>query len=345
MMLHPLVLAIFTVDVASAALLILAGYGNAQILAGWNPSSSSRLQLDLERRAEAVSLQARWATALFVIGSVLLVVGVSGVLPTLVPGAMCGTGVVQASSGLLGRALTFRLLALALLAMWRLTDRLDRSAPTFPIIQLTARIELLSMAAAVIAIWNTMTALASLDVHTPVDCCSVVFDQVRSAVSATTTHGIDDTVLVIATFVLLALLLALALGFARRRRLPGLRTSAALAITAPITVTVAGVTLIRVLSAYHYGVLHHHCPWCLFLKEHHLVGYPLFGALGIMLISAWSSSLATGLATVVSGLGESARHAAQRHASRVVAAILVFAGLTALPPLLWRLRFGVWLTG
>ncbi|MEO1270361.1 MAG: hypothetical protein AAFX99_19915, partial [Myxococcota bacterium] len=49
---------------------------------------------------ESASLATRWAVGLFVFATALMVLGLTTVLPPLVPGAMCGTGVLSATEGL-----------------------------------------------------------------------------------------------------------------------------------------------------------------------------------------------------------------------------------------------------
>jgi hypothetical protein len=116
-----------------------------------------------------------------------------------------------------------------------------------------------------------------------------------------------------------------------------------MAAAAFLWVPVAAIALVRVLAAYHYGVLHHHCPWCLFLPVHGGVGYPLFGALMVAAFegaAAWGAAAIAARYPVVEPAG-AAR--VRRSGRRVVAAVLLFFLLSAGPALLWRLRFGVWM--
>ncbi len=345
MMVHPLILAVAAADAAVVVLLLMAALTSARIVTGWRRSEPTREQLRLERRAESASVQGRWAFGLFVLGSLTYLVAVAEVLPAIVPGAMCGTGVVQATNGLADRALGLRLLALLLMGAWRLHDGLDRADPTSPLVPTTARLMLLAAPVAVVAALGTFGSMASLDAQTPVDCCSVVFDQVSSVTEATTTAGLSDTTLARATTALGALLAGLAIWIIAA---PGraLRFStAALGLTALMGVPLAAVALVRVFSAYHYGVLHHHCPWCLLLPEHRLVGFPLFGALLVVLLDGVGAHLAARVANAESGLADAGRRRARTAALRVLLAVVIFAILTGGPALFWRLRYGVGIAG
>lgn len=340
-MTHPLGLAVIAGDVVALILLILASITSARLVTGWRPGAPTRKQLLLERRAEASSIQGRCAAGIFLLSSLLLVITVAAVLPPIVPGAMCGTGVVEATGGLANRALALRLLALGLLGAWQLTDRLDRSAPSSPLGALPARLLLLATPIAAVAALDTAAALGSLDVGTPVDCCAVVYDQVVSVAEATRTWGLSDEVWTWLTVVLGALLIPAALWAGAARGRPA---TSLLALFALAWVPVAAVAMVRVFSAYHYGVLHHHCPWCLFLAEHRLVGYAVFGALLVVLFDGVGVFLAERLGRTAPELAARARDRARRGAWRAVLAVGVYGLLAVVPALVWRLRFGVWMS-
>ena len=115
--------------------------------------------------------------------------------------------------------------------------------------------------------------------------------------------------------------------------------------SAVVAVPMAAVGLVRVFSAYHYGVLHHHCPWCLFLAEHWLVGYPLFGALLVVLFDGVGVFLAARVAVREPILHAAGLARVRQGALRLLLAVLVFAVLAGGPALVWRLRYGVWMSG
>jgi hypothetical protein len=154
--------------------------------------------------------------------------------------------------------------------------------------------------------------------------------------------GLSDAVWVWG-FSLSGLLLLIAAGWATLNRRPTGAAARLLAMTALLWVPLAAVALVRVLAAYHYGVLHHHCPWCLFLPEHHGVGYPLFGSLAVAALegpAAWAAAAISARFPSVAGAG-AAR--VQQSGRWMVVAVFLFFLLSVGPALLWRLRFGVWM--
>jgi hypothetical protein len=323
---HPLLMGIAVMDGLALLLLIAAALTALRILAGWAPGSADRRQIELETAAEGAALHARIAFGFFAVSTVLLIAAIANALPPIVPGAMCGTGVLQATDGRGGRALLFRLLGLAALYLWRTTEDVNRSQPESPLAVPQARVLLLALPAVFLGAVDTVRAAGVLSSHGPVSCCAVIYDRVRSATGAGRTAGLPDGVWVWA-FVVAGLLLLGAAGWAAAKRRPSMTSACLPAVASILWVPVAGIALVRVLAAYHYGVLHHHCPWCLFLPDHYGVGYPLFGALAVAVLEGPAAWVAAG----------------RRAGRRIIAAVILFFLLSAGPAILWRLRFGVWM--
>ncbi|MCC7396538.1 MAG: hypothetical protein IT455_05670 [Planctomycetes bacterium] len=343
---HPLVLAVLGCDLGALLLLLYAGWVAARVVANWQADATPE-QLRLERQTEAAGLAGSAAALLSLLGSLVLVVAFAGALPGLVPGAMCGTGVLQATGGRGERALALRLLALLLLGAWRLVARLDARTPRAPLVRTAARLLLLAVPIALLAGLDTWRALAALDVHTPVDCCAVVYRHVHEAAAAGTQEPATPRA---APWIVASPLAALVLGVAalavlgrggeRSARRTGLLALAALTF-API----ATLALVRVWSAYHYGVLQHHCPWCLLLATHHLVGYPLFFAIMLVLFEGPAAWLAQRLGERHAELAAAAAARTRRATWGTLFGLALYVALAFGPALLWRWRYGVWLHG
>jgi hypothetical protein len=274
----------------------------------------------------------------------VLVVAIAGALPDLVPGAMCGSGVLEAMGGRGERALALRCLALLLLGVWRMCARLDAEAPHAPLRPTVARLLLLALPVALLAALDTWRAIAALDVHAAVDCCAVVYDQLRAA-GSTVAAPVGPATWVFASLLAAGLVLLAALAVLRccGERSP-LRTGL-LAFAALGFAPVAVLSLPRVWAAYHYGVLAHHCPWCLFRGAHGMVGYPLFFAIALVLFAGPAGFFAVLVGRRRPELAGVAAVRARAAAWRVLVGLLLFAALAFGPALLWRWRHGVWLHG
>jgi hypothetical protein len=105
----------------------------------------------------------------------------------------------------------------------------------------------------------------------------------------------------------------------------------------------AVVALVEVLAAYHYGVLHHDCPWCLLLPEHRGVGFVCYTALLVVFVESACIPVLSGIRRQERSLSHAVTERIRSAAGRVVLACVLFEVLSLAPPLIWRLRFGVWM--
>lgn len=339
-MLHPLVVALLAADLTAALLLASATYSAGRILVGWQGGAATDEQLALERRAEGVSIRGRAGALTFLAASFLLVLAIASVLPGIVRGAMCGTGVLQAMGPSGPRVLAFQGLALFALAAWHLVDGLNRGHPRAPLTTVAARALLLSFPIVLLALIETARSLLALEVEQPVDCCSAVFDAVREQSSTDRGRSINwlypmggGAVVIVS--------LGLFLFFARARG----RGAVAwiLAVTTLFWIPTAAVALVRHLVSYHYGVLAHDCPFCLFAWRHGLLGYPIFGLLLIVLFEGTGAALALSLGSKFPEIEEAASKRARKAALGAAAGTALFVVLAVFPAIAWRLRHGVWL--
>jgi hypothetical protein len=116
-----------------------------------------------------------------------------------------------------------------------------------------------------------------------------------------------------------------------------------MAVTGLFWAITSSIALTTVLSAYYYEVLHHHCPWCMFLSEYHYVGFAMFGAAGFAAlesVAAWWATRTTRFSDTLYPMGLMRARSA---GIMVVISITIFWVLAGAPPLIWRIRHGVWM--
>ena len=343
MLLHPLLLALMVTDVVGALLVLAAGVKAFKIVTGWDPSTFDRKQLQLEIDLESFSLLGYWILGLLLFSTFLFILGITNVLPCVVPGAMCGTGVMQALGEAGSRGLFLRLLALAVLFLWLAVQRINFSRPEAPLTKMSARLLLVALPVYYPALYETFHAVLNINLPQPVSCCAVVYDQFRSLEEARSTAGLPDSVWLTGFIIgALALIISCVLVFRSRSRPKG-PGAVWLALISGLWVPVAAVTLVRILAAYHYGVLQHHCPWCLFLAEYRLVGFPLYGALTVVAFETLIVLFLPRLTGSVTDLRPAVEHRIRSACLLIAGSAIVFVLLAALPALYWRLRFGMWL--
>jgi len=341
---HPLLLAVLTADMM-AFLLLLTGAATAfRIALNWNPQDTGPEQLRLQARSETAALAVYGAFGLHLLGSAILIYGMTNILPGVVPGAMCGTGVLQAMQTEGPRMLIYRFAATAVFWVWWRMEKVNRALPEGALVPLNARMVLMLLPACGLALHATWQALRAMDFQQPVDCCAVVYDQFRSLAEARRTLGVGNVFWGWALVVITPALTTVA-GWVwknpARRWLPLLLVPAA-----ALWLPVAAVALVRILAAYHYGVLHHYCPWCFFLPEHYMVGFPIWAAwLWVALEAPAVVVLSMPLIRQMPGAPAPVNDEVRKAARNILLAIVIFLLLGIGPAVWWRVRFGMWLIG
>ena len=304
MNLHPLLLAVAVVDGVALLLLLVSARTAVEVVLAWASENADQRQLGLEARFDVTSILTGAGALLFLLSSLGLVVAVAWVLPGLIPGAMCGTGVLSATSGVGGRALALRALTVLVLGIWHTLHRLDRSEPRSSLALGVSRTVLLAVPLMVVAVVDTARAFARLTVDKPVSCCAAIYDQVQGSMSTSSGRGELWAVLTGAGG---ALLVVAGFGLWRAGARLQRQVSGPTALLSVAWVVVAQEALIEVFASYHYGVLYHHCPWCLLLPEHHGVGFVAFGALGWVLFEGAVAWLCLEIAGRGTAVADSAR--------------------------------------
>ena len=341
---HPLLLAVISVQTVGLLLVLAAGLTAIRTTLHWQPAAADRRQLALEAAAETASILGRAAFWLFLFGAILLIFGIANVFHEDIPGAMCGTGVCQAMAGGSTALLLFNGILLVVTGLWYELDKLNRMQATMPLTNFNGRFFLIVPPVAVLTLLRTYETFAAIRPQRAVDCCAVVYDQFPSLLAAKSIFGIADAWWVAAFIFLSILLLGLSV-FTRPTTVKNQKLRFVLGLLCMLWVPVAALTLVNHLSAYHYGVLHHHCPWCLFLPEHGLVGYPLYGAMGLIGMEGMTIFI---LPRMVSENPQAYGHALDRclrAARRLRVGTALFLIFALAPAIIWRLRFGVWLSG
>ena len=339
---HPLVWA-FWVATAAGGLLYATGAVQAvDVMLNWRPAHADSDQLRRERHAETAVLLGRWALGCLTIAAFLGLTGIAVVWHRLVPGAMCGTGVLQAMGTDGSRAMIFWGVTLLILHAWRVLDDLDSHHPQGVLTQPCARMMLIAAPFFVLAVFFSWQALMRVETVPPVSCCAAVYDQVLSGASDST--FLKSLVSICLRFSLIgsAALLALAVSAIRS---PDRTSGVIIALIAFLWGIGAIVAVKQVWSAYYYQVLSHPCPWCLFLPDYYGAGFFIFGCMAVVVMESVALWLAERTRCRYPILADPANRRIRRSAWRIAITVMVFTLLTAGPAIAWRLRTGVWLNG
>jgi hypothetical protein len=340
---HPLVMIISLLDMLTIVLVSLAALHSLRIMTLWAPQSASRLQIQLEIESESAVIQQKWGAGLFLFSTLFYIVGIAVIFPTLVPGAMCGTGVIQATQGLGWKALILRFGGVAFFYLLHVTDQLNALDPRSPLSIAHARLSLIATPVIFMAFGYTSRSLWQLDTHEPVSCCTVVYDQVGGVVSAPWIFNVNSGIWVGLFLLGGAGLLFACYYFRRKLKKDPVPLAWAILVLTFSWVPIAAMTLVFVLAAYHYEVLQHHCPWCLLLFEHHHIGFLLFGCLYVTAAEGGLPIFILSIVKPFPQLEKAALMRLQTAVARTIVSIVLFTTLAGMPAIIWRLRYGVWM--
>lgn len=340
---HPLTISIWFLLGVSWAVYLPAGLRLIHVLSAWEPLDSGAAQLRRERLLELAAAQARWVLTFQTGATVLLIIGVSNVWPSYIPGAMCGTGVLQAMGDAGRQALFYFAATVGVLYCWQVVFCLDATEPLGPLALWHGRVLLLAAPLMALGTHAWLRAVTSVQSSQPVSCCAFVYQQAGNAASEPLLGAWPGT-----NWIWLSTLGALIVvvwggvlwrhPFSTEKRVPLLMAAVTL-----IWVPVAVAALKFGFAPYVYQVLSHPCPWCLFLPIHGAVGFAYFGLLTLIALEGV-------VVLIVAVIGR--HHQRMRNAvgirTRRCGQCIVLGGVGFLilalwPAISWRMRFGVWL--
>ncbi|NNG00056.1 MAG: hypothetical protein HKM93_11800 [Desulfobacteraceae bacterium] len=343
---HPLVMTALVMDVISMALLLTGWVISLRIAMQWRPGTPDPRQIRLERQAEVAGVFTVWGFTFLSLVTVLLTVGISYILPGLIPGAMCGTGVLESAGGYLGKGLTIRMASLFVLFHAVNIGRLNHRFPEAPLTEPHARLTILAAPLAGLGIYDIYRGIGTINTYTSVDCCTVIYSRTGHMAGNELNALFSNPVWVGMSLAGAFFIMILCLMVHRENRPDKLWINGFLGFSSIIWPLVSLTTLLRVLCPYFYKVLHHHCPWCLLLPVHNCIGYLLY--LGFLVILA-EGTVPLILRYFTKNHPREVQSAAldhSRRAARRTGWTIIFTTLFLyLPAVWWRFHYGVWITG
>ncbi len=340
---HPLLTTMLVMDTLVLLLMTGAAVCAFRVVLDWSPEDTGGAQLRLQARQEAWSLATSIAAWTYLASSLLLITTLTNILPGRVPGAMCGTGVLQACRPDGYRMLLLRFLAAVGLLCWHRLESLNRSAPLAPLTPINARVLLALLPIVGLGFGATFQALTGLETTRPVDCCTALYDRIGPATAADTPIAFSRHAALWLFGISSVGLPLLALGRCPPATYRTSQWDSFLPVLAAAWLFSGVVALVQVWAPYHYEVLHHFCPWCLFLPEHKGIGFPLaifFGLVAFEAPALWALIRARARYGHLLPADTALEVGSCR---RLIIGVIGFSLLAAGPALWWRWQFGMWL--
>ena len=243
------------------ALSILAGW----LLFWWDFDSYEKEQYKRERIAWLITTA---VVALSLIKVILLPYFVFTIdyLSRVVPGAMCGAGVISFND--YGVKLLYLKIAIVfVLMLWLVLNYEDLKDGKYPLFKLKISLFMILSALLSLEIFWDFKFFLAIDIHKVINCCSTLYGLLEGMNPLP--YGLNQTTLLILFFILFALIITSWLG----------EVDILLFISLLLFFQIAYYTELYIFGTYIYQQPNHNCPFCMLQREYHYIGYLVWGSL------------------------------------------------------------------
>jgi len=266
MMLAPEVLAILILNSLFLIFSMVAFVLSIRIFLKWDMNATTRVQYSLEKQSYLSATIIKYIFAIK-LPLFLFFIFTLDKISTLLTGAMCGAGVVDATDyG--SYLLILKLINLYLFGFWLTLHYLDINSPNLPYTRLKFEFFMVLFFFLLTEIVLEVVMFSSIDVDKMVSCCGTLYSSSSTSVMAGI-FSINTTVLLTlfyGNFLLMALFFKMRYFY--------LFSLANLSF-----IVVALISLIQFFGTYIYALPTHHCPFCFLQSDYYYVGYLLYGLL------------------------------------------------------------------
>jgi len=290
-----------------------------KILIKWDFESFSSEQYRLEKQSYLIV-----TILIFIFGVKFLLlpyfVFTIDSLNTLIPGAMCAAGVISANSyGL--ELLFFKLFLIFLLTVWLTINYFDLEAKDYPFTKMKYYLFIAIFIIASIEFYLDWSYFLDINLNQPVSCCSALFGQLEGANPLP--FGLDTKTLLILFYLLSATVITLLFSY----------QDILAFIFLGLFIYLSYYAIVYFFGTYIYELPTHKCPFCMFQREYHYIGYLIWGSLfgGVFL------SIDSVISKEILGIDS------KRVRYIGIGLITLFIFTVSFIVLLYRLRNGVWL--
>ncbi len=267
---------------SSGAALASAGLGT-HILAHWDLSSGSELQLRLERRTYLISTLLSFVMAIQIF-SLFLFVHTADRLHGLFVGVMCAAGSLNVN-GFGYPALFLKLANSILCGLWIIMNRTDQASPDYPLLR--PKYRMLRWMAVSLSLETALQSayFLNMEPHLITSCCGALFGSGAEGLGGDL-GGIPPGPAKVVFFVGMALLVRTGIQMVARDS--GAR---AFCLISGLLLGWSLVSVVSYVSVYFYELPTHHCPFCILQAEYNHIGYVLY----VPLLAAGICGLGVGL--------------------------------------------------
>jgi len=246
-------------------LLFIAAIATVGILKKWNFDAFTTTQFKLENRSYLVM-----SIIFFVIVLKIILlpyfVYMLDTLSTIIPGAMCGAGVIKAN--IYGNPLlVLKISILFLSGLWLSINSTDLQAKNYPYIKIKSWFFIILFLFLSAEFILDILYLTHIETDNPVTCCSVIFGQTGGTNALP--FGLDIPKLLMLFYLLFVLIVLTTLSSM------GIMSI----VSSGLFLVVAYYAVVYFFGTYIYQLPTHKCPFCMLQDHYYYVGYFVWGLL------------------------------------------------------------------
>jgi len=231
------------------------------LLKNWNHNATTQYQYNLEQKTYLVTVTLYFTLIVKIIlfgyfGSVL------DQLSQIVPGAMCGAGVIN--SNIYGEPLLLtKTIILFGSFCWIIINKLDLEKKHLPYIKPKYRFYILLFLLFIVEIYLDIQFFINISTTSLVSCCSVIYTDSNNSNSI---YNISIRYLLVIFYTIFILII-----FVNYKKLKTLSSLLNL-----IFLYISYYMIVLYFSCYIYQLPTHHCPFCILQKDYFYIGYIIF---------------------------------------------------------------------
>jgi len=263
MLLTPEILTILILDTLFVFFASISFILSIKISLKWDLNSTSQAQYKLERESFLASTIIKYIFMLK-IPLFLFFIFTLNKLAIVIPGAMCGAGVVNAT--VYGNyLLVLKVLNLYIFASWLTLHLNDIKQENQPYTKLKFTLFIFVFFLLMSEIYIEWLMFNAIDINKIVDCCGTLYSSgANSYISEF--FKIDTSVLLTIFYGTFSFIIASYL----------LKNRYTFSILNLVFMLISIITLIIFFGIYIYELPTHHCPFCLLQKDYYYIGYFLY---------------------------------------------------------------------
>lgn len=260
-------------------LLFVAFVVSLKVLVKWDFESFTPFQFALERQAYLVSTIILFVFLMKFILVVYFIFSIDA-LSLLLPGAMCGAGVIKAN--IYGSyLLILKLLILFLLTLWLYIHFYDMHTKNHKWFKHKSWLFSFIFVFIALELGLDFSYFSNIDTHLPVSCCSALFGQLEGANPLP--FGLSISLLLVLFYLVYFLVvLTLKSGY-----------TVLYIVTNILFVYIAYYAVVYFFGTYIYQLPTHKCPFCMLQAEYAYVGYLLWASLFMGTYMGLSNAVST----------------------------------------------------